>query len=106
MPRFPSKLPTMPTPTDDHEDTEPPRTVEDVTCTACGCLCDDLVVTSSGGRVVEVNNACALGLRWLLADHGHEGFPAATIDGHAAALGEALDRAAQILRGTKAPVVL
>src|SRR5215212_9231334 len=96
----------MPTLPGDREDTEPPRTVEDVACTACGCLCDDLVITTSGGRVVEAKNACALGLRWLLADHGHEGLPAATVHGHAVALGEALDRAVQILRGAKAPVVL
>lgn len=84
----------------------PTHTVEDATCVACGCLCDDLVLTSSEGRVIEAENACEAGRRWFLADHGHEGVPAATVGGRVVELGDALDRAADILRSARSPVLL
>ena len=34
------------------------RTTDDVTCVACGCLCDNLSVTVQGRDVVETQNAC------------------------------------------------
>lgn len=34
--------------------------IEDVVCTFCGCLCDDLVVEVEGDRVVNVENGCTL----------------------------------------------
>jgi formylmethanofuran dehydrogenase subunit B len=42
---------------------------EDVICSFCGCLCDDLKVETEGGRVVRVDNACDLGNHKFLADH-------------------------------------
>lgn len=42
------------------------RTVEDVVCTFCGCCCDDLIVSVKGNRIVDVRNACALGLSKFL----------------------------------------
>jgi formylmethanofuran dehydrogenase subunit B len=86
--------------------TSPDRTVADATCTACGCLCDDLIVKTVGGRIVEAINACEIGRRWYLADHSHQGLPAATIEGRAVEPAAALDRAAEILAQATAPVVL
>lgn len=80
--------------------------VADATCLACGCLCDDLVIETAGSRIVAAKNACALGLRWLQADHAHAGLPAATIDGRHATPDDALDRAAAVLARARAPVVL
>ncbi len=34
--------------------------IEDVVCTFCGCLCDDLVVEVEGDMVVNVENGCTL----------------------------------------------
>ncbi len=34
--------------------------VEDVACTICGCVCDDLKITISQGRVTETEGACEL----------------------------------------------
>jgi formylmethanofuran dehydrogenase subunit B len=84
----------------------PDQTVADVTCTACGCLCDDLIVKTREGRIVEAVNACAVGQRWFFADHSHQGLPAATVAGVAAAPEVALERAAEILTRANAPVVL
>jgi formylmethanofuran dehydrogenase subunit B len=42
-----------------------PRTVDHVTCLGCGCGCDDLTVTVSGGRITEMNPACPSGRTWM-----------------------------------------
>lgn len=86
--------------------TSPDRTIADATCTACGCLCDDLIVKTKGGRIIEAVNACEIGRRWYFADHAHEGLPAATIEGRPVEPTAALDRAAEILGQARAPVVL
>lgn len=36
------------------------RTIPNVICPICGCVCDDLVVTVEGNKVVRAENACAL----------------------------------------------
>jgi formylmethanofuran dehydrogenase subunit B len=82
------------------------RATADVTCTACGCLCDDLRISVAGGRIVVAENACERGNRWFLADHGHQDCPAATVEGQPAAVDDALDRAVAILRAAKSPLVL
>src|SRR5262245_45737606 len=82
------------------------RIVTDATCTACGCLCDDLGLTIVGGRIVAADRDCELGRRWFLADHEQGGEPPATVAGRAVAPEEALDHAAALLRNARAPVVL
>jgi len=82
-------------------------TVSDVTCLGCGCLCDDLVITVSAGRILKTENACEIGQRWFLADDPtREGVPPAAIDGQPAPLEDALGRAAEILRQSQAPLIL
>ncbi|SIO65967.1 formylmethanofuran dehydrogenase, subunit B [Singulisphaera sp. GP187] len=80
--------------------------VTDATCTACGCLCDDLIVKAEGGRIIEAVNACELGRRWYFADHAHDELPTATVDRQAVEPAVALDRAAEILSRAQAPIVL
>ncbi len=41
--------------------------MENVACTVCGCVCDDLRLTVSGDRIVRAEGACALSEPWLLA---------------------------------------
>jgi len=43
--------------------------IEDVVCSFCGCLCDDLVVEVDGTRVVSVENGCTLANEKFLGDH-------------------------------------
>ncbi len=40
--------------------------MESAVCSGCGCLCDDLDVTWSGGRIVEVGNVCRWGVSRFL----------------------------------------
>ena len=86
--------------------TTPPITVvEAATCLGCGCLCDDVRVSVDQNQIVEAENACPIGRSWFLAPRPGEGQPSSTINGHPARLDEAIDRAAEILRAAKAPVV-
>jgi formylmethanofuran dehydrogenase subunit B len=39
--------------------------VEHVTCLGCGCGCDDISVTVSGGRITEVSPVCPVGRAWF-----------------------------------------
>jgi formylmethanofuran dehydrogenase subunit B len=79
--------------------------VESSTCLACGCLCDDIRVKVQANRIVEAANACRIGLRWFLSPRPGEGHPIASIDGRPVELAEAIDRAAEILRLARAPVI-
>lgn len=78
--------------------------VNDVACTVCGCVCDDLRITVEDGAVTEMRGACALAEPWFRAQLTRRP-PAARVDGHPVPLEEALDRAAQILRAARAPLI-
>jgi formylmethanofuran dehydrogenase subunit B len=80
--------------------------VANATCTECGCLCDDLTLVVEGERIVAARNGCEIGQRWFLADHSPRGLPVATVEGQAVAPEAAIDRAAEILRSARSPVVL
>lgn len=81
------------------------RIVENVTCTFCGCVCDDQILTVDDDtqRVTRVQNTCALGRAWF-TEHYHEDRPAALIEGKEASVEEAVERAAQILADAKFPI--
>ncbi len=71
-------------------------TTEDVACTVCGCVCDDLRVTVRGGRIERAERACGLAEPWFLGQN--ESRPTAEIDGREAEIDDAVARAAAILR--------
>src|SRR6185312_14159783 len=77
---------------------------ENIACTQCGCVCDDLRVSVENGRVVEAERACELAEPWFLAQGARQP-AAATIDGMESPLEEALDRAAGILAHSRAPLI-
>lgn len=76
--------------------------VENVTCLGCGCACDDIDVTVSDGRLVELKNACELGVRWF----GDGVVPDRVIAGGSEnRIDDALTAAAVALGGAAHPVV-
>ncbi len=77
---------------------------EDVACTVCGCVCDDLQLTVSGGRITKAQGACSLAEPWLLGQDSRQP-PAAEIDGQAAPVEDAVRRAAAILQQSRSPLV-
>ena len=61
------------------------RTIPDVACTVCGCVCDDLTIAVDGGRVVRADGACHLAEPWFLSQNATTP-PVAEIDGQPVAL--------------------
>ncbi|REJ92485.1 MAG: formylmethanofuran dehydrogenase subunit B [Planctomycetota bacterium] len=80
------------------------RTITDVACTVCGCVCDDLEFDVSGERITQVRRACELAEPWLLSINGSHP-PPAGIGGEEASFEEAVDRASTLLRGSDNPLI-
>ncbi len=82
-------------------------TVEDATCTFCGCLCDDirLTVDIDRDRVVEARNACALAEAWF-KNRSHDDHSGCLVEGRPATLDQGLERAASILAEARYPLIM
>lgn len=75
-----------------------------IACTICGCVCDDLRVTVSEGRVTKAEGACQLAEPWFLGQDSRQP-PMAMIDGRTASLDAAVVRAAEFLRNADSPLI-
>ncbi len=82
------------------------KTVENVTCTFCGCLCDDMVLTVDvdAKKITKAKNACVLG-KALFLSHEEEDRPFALIGGKPATTAEAVEESAQILARARFPML-
>jgi formylmethanofuran dehydrogenase subunit B len=82
------------------------KIVKDATCTFCGCVCDDMVLTVDVAehRITKAENACILGKAWF-REHGLEARPFALIDGREATTEEGVEAAAQILAQARFPLI-
>ncbi len=89
-------------PTSNEKQTEL-KIIEDATCTFCGCVCDDMVLTVENNRITKAKNACILGKAWFF-NHHIEDRPQALIEGKQATYEEAFDRAAEILLNATFPI--
>lgn len=78
--------------------------VRDATCTACGCVCDDIDLTVQGKRILAAERACTLGNEWFLG-HTNDDRPACLIHGQPATVAEGIEQAAQLLAAAKYPLV-
>ncbi|MBI1731520.1 MAG: formylmethanofuran dehydrogenase subunit B [Gammaproteobacteria bacterium] len=81
------------------------RVVENATCTFCGCVCDDMILTvdDTQKRIVKAKNACVLGRAWF-AEHTIEEAPAALMEGKPATIDAAVAEAARILVEARFPI--
>jgi len=82
----------------------PDGVVDDVACTLCGCVCDDLRMTVQGGRIVAADRACRLAERCFL-EQDTVTRPAALIGGKPVTLDAAIAESADTLRRAKAPLI-
>ncbi len=87
-----------------HEPAAAARVVEDVVCTGCGCLCDDIAVYVQGDRILEARNACPIGAAKFLGYRPEPG-PACLVDGMPAPFDEGVERAARLLADARYPVI-
>lgn len=78
--------------------------VENATCTFCGCVCDDMILTVEDNHITQAKNACVLGKAWF-AEHTIEERPFALVDGQPCDTDEAVEAAAQILAQARFPIV-
>lgn len=78
--------------------------IEDVACTVCGCVCDDIRVTVDGGRIRQAERACPLAEPWFLAQ-GRRQPPVAEIEGRPATPRAAVLRSAELLRASRSPLI-
>jgi formylmethanofuran dehydrogenase subunit B len=77
--------------------------VENVTCTFCGCLCDDIIVEVENNRIVRVRRVCANG-RGVFVDYDPTPRKP-TIAGREVNWEEAVAEAAKILAHADSPLV-
>jgi formylmethanofuran dehydrogenase subunit B len=82
-----------------------PQTFTDVACTVCGCVCDDLKLTVSGDRVTRAEGACGLAEPWFASLSNPINRPPAAIEGKPVTVTQAVERAAKILRESRAPLI-
>ena len=86
-----------------------PQEFQDVVCTVCGCVCDDLRLRGVGGTVLPEANVCSLAQPWFdrLADVSQEGNrpTVARIHGKSTSREAALFAAAEILKSSRAPLI-
>lgn len=82
-----------------------PRTVTEVTCTQCGCLCDDLHVTIAEQAVTSIAPPCPLAESWYLSQRG-DIRAEATVRGEVVDHHVAVASAAEFLRQSTAPLIL
>jgi formylmethanofuran dehydrogenase subunit B len=80
------------------------RTVSDVACPACACICDDLRLTIDGEKLVRVEPDCPLAERWFFENAQHRP-PAVEISGREASVDAAIAKAARILAEANYPLV-
>jgi formylmethanofuran dehydrogenase subunit B len=78
--------------------------IDDVACTVCGCVCDDLRLTVENGRITQAEGACFLSEPWFLEQETREP-PPAEIEGQPASWEAAVERAAEIVRESRAPLI-
>ena len=78
--------------------------IENVACTVCGCVCDDLRITVDGGRITKAEGSCPLSEPWFLGQDQRQP-PFAQIEGQPASLETAVIRAAEILRASRSPLI-
>ncbi|MBE0520911.1 MAG: formylmethanofuran dehydrogenase subunit B [Candidatus Methanoperedenaceae archaeon] len=78
--------------------------ITDALCPFCGCLCDDISVVVEDNKIVDVKNACKIGASKI---RGHHRIKSPMIrddknsDFKEVSYDEAIDKAAQILAGSK-----
>jgi len=86
--------------------TENTKIIENATCTFCGCVCDDMILTVDldEKKITKAKNACVLGRAWFAEHTIDENAAAAMIDGKEVSVEEAIEEAAQTLTKAKFPI--
>lgn len=77
---------------------------EEVACTMCGCVCDDLKVRTENGHVLELVNACELSEPWL-SQQSSAGMQPVVLKGEPRELEAGIQAAVELLNDSTAPLI-
>ena len=82
------------------------KVVENATCTFCGCVCDDMMLTVDldEKRITKAKNACILGKAWFAEHYIEEDAPPAMIDNQPVSIAAAVEEAARTLSNARFPI--
>ncbi len=80
------------------------QTIDNVTCAACGLICEDVTLRVDNNRIVRVENACPL-CEARLMDCSFDETGSATIDGKSTSPSAAIERAVELLASARAPLI-
>jgi formylmethanofuran dehydrogenase subunit B len=78
--------------------------IQDVACTVCACVCDDLTLLVQNNRIVQAQRACHLAEQWFL-DQDRTAPPPARIQGQPSSLDAAIAKATSILGQARYPLI-
>lgn len=76
---------------------------ENVVCTFCGCLCDDVEVEVQDNTITAVKKACLIGKNKIM--HATSEPPIPSVNGRETSIDEAVEEAARIMSRAKNPMV-
>lgn len=80
--------------------------IDDVACTVCGCVCDDLRVTIRDNRIAQLAPGCPLAERWMIGLDGAADIEAACqVDQSTSTRETAVSRAVEILCTARSPLI-
>lgn len=79
------------------------RVINDVACTVCACVCDDLSVTVQDGEIVRTERACPLAEPWFQRSWQSTA-PAVQVNGRSVDFEDGVLAAADILRAARSPL--
>ncbi len=82
--------------------------IRDVVCSFCGCLCDDLIITTENGKIVGTENACRISYQKFMGAQQHRIIkPLLRKNGIQTEIPmeEAIERSATILNQAKRPLL-
>ncbi|QDT48726.1 Formyltransferase/hydrolase complex Fhc subunit B [Symmachiella dynata] len=78
--------------------------IQNVACTKCGCVCDDLQVSVENGRIQAVSGACELSESWFLEQDSQQPASAA-INQKPVEIHTAIEHATDLLKKSQAPLI-
>ncbi|NQE46853.1 formylmethanofuran dehydrogenase subunit B [ANME-1 cluster archaeon GoMg2] len=87
------------------EETE--RIIESAVCPFCACLCDDVVISvdAEGNKITGIRNACTIGVQKFLSTQNKGRIRNPRIDGKETNYEAAIQKAVDILRNAKKPLI-
>lgn len=78
----------------------------DMTCTVCGCVCDDISITTSANQLSSVQNGCRLADPWFAAlSHLTDQSSTTWIDNRSVPYDDGIAHAADILSRSRSPLI-